>query len=142
MKRAPSLASVMTPFPHAIDAAESVAAARAMMQEHDFHHLPVTREGELVSVISTADITLSSRFESIDTEVPVAKICASPPYIVDIHTRLSEVVTQMAERRSDSALVTRQGKLVGILTHTDVSRLLARALRTMSGDAPGDDDVA
>jgi CBS domain-containing protein len=132
----------MTPFPHAIDAESSLEGARAMMAEHDFHHLPVMRDGDLVGVVSATDVARAVALGRMEPDVPIEKLCGAKPYVVDIRAPLADVVSKMAERGVDSALVTRQGKLVGILTHTDVSRLLARFLREMAGNAPDDDDVA
>ncbi len=142
MKKAPTLASVMTPFPHAISADKNVIQARAMMEEHDFHHLPVTKDEELVGIISSAHIDHALALDPGQSDLTVQKVCASRPYVVDIHSRLADIVTHMAETGLDSALVTRHGKLVGILTHSDVSRVLAELLRDLSGDAPDDDVVA
>jgi CBS domain-containing protein len=140
--RVPSLATVMTPFPHAIDAESSLDGASAMMAEHDFHHLPVIRDGELVGVVSATDVARAVALGRAERDVPIENFCATKPHVVDIRTALVDVVSQMADRGIDSVLVTRQGKLVGILTHTDVSRLLARFLHEIAGDGPDDDDVA
>ncbi len=142
MKRVPTLASVMTPFPHAISAVSNVVEARAMMEQHDFHHLPVTKDDDLVGVISSSHIDRALAIDARQTNLTVEKVCAARPYVVDIHTRLAEVVAHMADEGLDSALVTRNGKLVGILTHSDVSRVLSELLHELSGGPPGGDVVA
>ena len=59
MNRIPPIKAVMTPFPTSIDIADSLQAALAMMQEHEIRHLPVTEQGQLVSVITDRDIRLA-----------------------------------------------------------------------------------
>jgi CBS domain-containing protein len=126
----------MTPFPHAISADSNVVEARAMMEEHDFHHLPVTKNDELVGIISSGHIDRALALDSRQSDLTVQKVCAVRPYVADIHARLADVVTHMADQGLDSALVTRNGKLVGILTHSDVSRVLSQLLHELSDDPP------
>ena len=52
MNRPPRLASVMTPFPYSLDAGACIGEARAMMDEHGVHHLPVMAGGEIVGVVT------------------------------------------------------------------------------------------
>ena len=51
-KPLPQLKTAMTPFPHAIDIEADIGAARAVLVEHDFHHLPVTEAGQLVGMLT------------------------------------------------------------------------------------------
>jgi len=135
----PSLAVVMTPFPHSIDIDGTLAAARAMMKEHNVHHLPVTSQGELVGSVSRRDLTVAVLNDTDDP--PLGKVMQRNPFVAAIKTPLDQVVHEMSQRRIDAALVTRNGKLVGILTHTDVAKLLAQALRDQF-PTPGDDEIA
>lgn len=144
MKRAPALTSVMTPFPYSIEGHESIARAEAMMDEHAIRHLPVTEDRELVGVLSDRDIRVARRVgagAANGAELSVAAVCSRPPYVVEMSSALDEVVLEMAERGIGSAVVVRQGKLAGILTTTDVCRVLSRVLREIA-PPPGDDDVA
>ena len=52
--------------------------------------------------------------------------------MVDLHTRLDQVVIEMAKRRVGSALVVRDGRLAGILTATDVCRLYGELLTQLA----------
>ena len=137
MNRIPTLKSAMTPFPWWIGIDEPLLVAREMMQAHKVRHLPVKSQGQLVSVISDRDIKFA-----LDPELGlppresmrVRDVCVFTPYIVDIETRLDVVVETMAERRIGSAIVTREGKLVGIFTSADACRAFGRLLREMRGD--------
>jgi CBS domain-containing protein len=55
--------------------------------------------------------------------------------------RLDRVLERMATDHVGAALVARRGKLVGIITFTDASRLFAGWLRARFPD-PGNDDAA
>ena len=58
MKRIPSIKTVMTPFPHAVDAAADVDEALEFMREHSIRHLPVTEAGVLIGMVSDRDLKL------------------------------------------------------------------------------------
>ncbi len=132
----------MTPFPYSIEAAESVATAAEVMAEHDIRHLPVTRQGDLIGLLSDADVRVARGLEAeVRTDVSVGSVCAMDPYVVDISARLDEVVDQMSDRHLHACIVTRKTKLAGILTTTDVCRLLREHLRA-SVPPPPPSDIA
>lgn len=54
-------ASVMTPGPHSIEESATVFDAALLMARHAIRHLPVTRGGELVGVISERDLFAAQR---------------------------------------------------------------------------------
>ena len=55
----------------------------------------------------------------------------------DIDTRLDVVLTEMADRHIGSALVTRKGRMAGVLTVTDVCRTFSEYLREFYPDDGG-----
>ncbi|MDD9943066.1 MAG: CBS domain-containing protein [Myxococcales bacterium] len=134
-----SLKRVMTPFPHAVDTNASVTEAIDLMEEHGIHHLPVTDSGRLHGIVSDADLRVARAVGGgtrLDPSMPVGLICTMNPYVAPLDTPLAEVATTMASRRLGSALVTRNGKLVGILTTTDVCRALAELLGSVPPEDP------
>lgn len=131
----PTLAGAMSPFPSSISPEATLWDAREMMQSHRIHHLPVTHDGEILGVIRAEDLFLADNLAPHRAaETRVHAVYARDPYVVDIHTRLEVVARAMAERRCSSVIVTRRGKLAGILTHTDVCRVLADLLDELTPD--------
>jgi len=123
----------MTPFPYSVDINASVDEALRFMREHKIRHLPVTDNGELSGVVSDRDIKLMlgpdfAYPEASDLKVRTAM--AADSYIVDLSTPLDDVLSHMAEHRLGSAVVTRNGKLVGVFTSTDACRVFAEQLRS------------
>lgn len=142
MKSIPTLAITMTPFPHSIDVNQPIADAMAMMEEHGFHHLPVTEESQLVGVLSERDIRfLDSPFSSasLTDELFVKDVYTSRAFVVDIHDSLEDVLQIMAEKHLGSALVTKNGKLAGILTQIDVYRKFAELIHKLKARPEGND---
>lgn len=131
----------MTPFPYSVAANEDLGVARAMMESHDIHDLPVLRDGVLAGVLSARDVALGfDVFGAANTAIPlqVWTMCTREPYVVEIDVPLAEVADEMANRRIGCALVTKHGKLAGILTVTDVCRALAALLRELGPRDDGD----
>jgi acetoin utilization protein AcuB len=122
MQHLPTLKSLMTPFPYAIDVDASLAQAHEMMTEHAIRHLPVTQEGQLVGVVTDRDIPLHTRSQLTQDDLRVRDVYVSEPYVVDLNERLDTVLLQMATRHIGSALVVRRGRLAGIFTAIDACR--------------------
>ena len=136
MKTKPQLKTAMTPFPYAVDVRESVSEAKALMEVHGVRHLPVTRDHELVGVLSERDL-LHAR----PGDAQVQDIYSADPYIADLEEPIDNVLETMAERHIGCALITRKGNLAGVFTNTDACRCFAAHLRALFPE-PGDDDAA
>jgi len=133
MSRAPRLAAVMTPFPYSVSADAPLAEARALMAAHGVHHLPVMEHDAIVGVLTARGAS------SGDADTAVGEVCVADPYVVDLHLLLSEVLAHMAERRIGSAIVTRDGRLAGVLTWVDVCRAFAEHLHALDPAPEGGD---
>jgi CBS domain-containing protein len=137
MNRVPLLKTVMTPFPWWVGIDEPLLKAREMMRQHKVRHLPVKADGRLVSVVTDRDLKFAL---DPDLGLPpresmrVRDVCVFTAYIVDIETRLEAVLETMAERRIGSAIVTKDDKLVGIVTSPDICRALATLIRDLRGE--------
>lgn len=140
MKHLPTVATTMTPFPHAIDMNEPLAQARAMMQEQGFHHLPVTEGGQVIGILSENELRhVGGPFSGMSamSDLMVKDICNTRVFTIDIHDRLDLVLSIMAEKHIDAAVVTRMGKLAGILTASDCMRKFAEVLESLRPPSGG-----
>lgn len=128
----PSIKTVMTPFPYAVDIDDPVTRAEEIMREHGLRHVPVEEAGELVGVATHRDIALLVN-PALDAKsrarIRVRSVCTLHPYVVDLNASLAEVLFEMAGRHIGSTLVVRKGKLVGIFTVTDACRTLGAILK-------------
>jgi CBS domain-containing protein len=100
------------------------------MAEHHIRHLPVVVDGRPAGVITDQDIRRAIAVVGSGAEPCVGDLALSEAYQVDISTPLDLVLSEMADRLLDSALVLKGGKLVGIFTATDACRAFARFLRS------------
>lgn len=137
----PTIKSVMTPFPYAVDIEDPVTRAEDIMHDHGLRHVPVEEKGELVGVATHRDIALLVN-PALDRahrqKIRVRQVCTRDPYVVDLNAPLDAVVAEMAARHIGSALVVRKAKLVGIFTVTDACTTLAGILRARFAPPGGD----
>ena len=132
MKRIPAIKSVMTPFPFSVDVNESIEQAKQFMQEHHIRHLPVTKEEELVGILTDRDINgciSTGQGDLKESNILVKDVYTDNPFIVDLNERLDNVLSSMANKHIESVLVTRSGKLAGVFTAMDACRNFAQHLR-------------
>lgn len=133
------VATVMTPFPYSVDAREDLRTAHAMMKEHGIRHLPVMREGKLEGIVSERELEVAlGVISERDPEVllPVWAVCHRNPYTVDLDVPIAEVADAMANQHIGSVLVTRKGKLAGIITTVDICRAFAELMRSKHAGLP------
>lgn len=142
MKRRPQIVAFMTPFPYSIDVDAPLKDAHKLMHEHHFRHLPVTRAGDIVGVLTDRDIklVLGPDFDyPNESELRVRDAYVERPCVVNASTPVAIVARTMAENHIGSAIVTKNDKLVGIFTVTDACRALAEVL---AGPGEQSDDAA
>ncbi|OUR90231.1 hypothetical protein A9Q81_19750 [Gammaproteobacteria bacterium 42_54_T18] len=142
MKKLPTIMAIMSPFPHSIEGSQSLSQASLMMRENNVNHLPVTDIGQLIGVVSTEDLKIgSSAFVPTGASVDliVKDVCSSKIYLADIYDPLEAVLRVMSEKHVDSAIVMKNDKLAGILTHSDICRSYAELLAKLSPNSNGDD---
>ena len=136
-----TLRSFMTPAPHTIGAAETLATARALMRRHHIRHLPVLEAGQLVGILSERDLLLIAGLPGMELErVAVAEAMTPDPRCISPDSSLEWVVAEMAQARLGSIIVVDDERVVGIFTTIDALRalgeLLARARRRQRSDEP------
>ncbi len=130
-KPIPAVQKFMTTLPHTIGSDQPMAVAHKMMRTHGVRHLPVLGVGGLVGILSDGDLNLIETLRDVDpNKVLVEDAMSQDVYAVTPATLVDEVVSTMAERKLGSAVVTDNGKVVGIFTTVDACRAFADMLHT------------
>lgn len=145
LKSIPPIKALMTPFPYFIDLDAPLARAREMMGPQHIRHLPVMSAGQLVGVVTEAAITRTAEAgqrEPSGEDLLVRDVAQLEPYIVDLSVPADVVLTQMAQRHTDVAVVVKEDRLAGIFTMTDAYRAFADYLRTQFPNLSGGDEAA
>ena len=108
------------------------------MNSESIRHLPVVSEGQLVGMLSERDLKLAFAIAATtesEESLTVGDVCNLEALVVEYDTPIDQVLLQLSELRVGSALVTRNGKLVGILTTSDIFRSFAEFLKMAYPDA-------
>lgn len=115
------------------------------MMERKIHHLPVVENHELKGLISDRDIKLllGPEFDYPDPkELTVEDAMVDDPYVVDSETSVITVLDELAMRHIGAALVTKQGRLVGIFSTSDACREFSSWLKQEFFGSIGGSDIA
>jgi acetoin utilization protein AcuB len=114
----------------------SVLDARALMAKERIRHLPVTdSNGELLGIVTDRDIrlTLPSPATTLSVwemnhllaKLAVGDVMTKSPITVDPDRDAREAAWLMLEQKIGALPVLKEGRLVGILTETDLLRAFA-----------------
>lgn len=103
-----------------------LADAAKTMIDKDIHALVVIEADKAVGVLSQTDLVLARQGRSPDEArvLKVSEVMTAGCATVDGGTKLSHAITEMMKRRIHRLIVTEGGKPIGVLSMTDVVRLL------------------
>lgn len=115
------IGDVMTPNPITIGPRENCAKAREKLRSHHIHHLVVVEDGQVVGAISVRELT-AKRDHELVRDLMVDDIALGS---ADITVR--EAASLMIGRGSGCLpILDKSGRVVGIVTTTDLLRLMSR----------------
>jgi CBS domain-containing protein len=123
-----------------IEEAASCREAIALMCRHKIRHLPVVdRRGRLCGIVTDRDLRHhlftpavfraigSVPVDALLAGVPVSRIMSAPVVSVDPDAELEEAARRMLEDKLGSLPVVDDGRIVGIVTETDLLRRIVGA---------------
>lgn len=117
--------------PVTIDPSATLAAAQEMMRENEVRRLPVVERGELVGIITHSDILrqIPASIDETDddtrlllTQRTVREVMTYSPITINPSATIQEAAERMLEYQISGLPVVRNGKVVGIITESDIFR--------------------
>jgi acetoin utilization protein AcuB len=128
-----------------VDENDSMKRAMDLLKEREIRHLPVLKGGErLVGIVSERDIKQASPSPATALEireiyylldkVKVKQIMTRRPYTISPTAPIEEAALIMREKKIGCLPVVDDGRLVGILTETDI---LDAFIESMGVSGPG-----
>ena len=97
---------------------ETIAIARDRLREHQIHHLLVVESGDVVGVIAMRDLAGKPEKTRVD-EVMTREVAT-----IDADASLRRAASLMIRGTTGCLPVFEEGKLTGIITTTDLMRVL------------------
>lgn len=127
-----TVSSLMTPNPVVVDWRAGLDEAYRILQRFPFRHLPVVEGETLIGVVSDHDLFHAAlvlqkesgrgrqSLQSLCEGCPVGDVIRSAPETVSTEDSHARVVRLMLDNEIDALPVTSDGRLVGIVTSTDL----------------------
>ena len=124
---------LMTKDPITIGAGLSLDDAYALMAAHDIRRLPVVQHGKLAGIVTLGDIRRALSFAMTGgaangglgaAALTVADIMSPDPITVAPGDTIQEAAEQMLENQVSALPVVEDGRVVGIVTESDIFRLV------------------
>lgn len=125
----PLLSTVMSDDVVAIDVEARLPTALHVMATTGIRHLPVVERGRCVGMLVETDLIrcLAGEGHTFATAVTTTvRHVNRPAAELPPHARVSDAARSISGDVSDAVLVTDHGRVLGIVTATDLVRLLAR----------------
>lgn len=125
---------VMTPNPVTVTLEATLADVWDVMREADIRHVPVTRGGSLIGMLSDRDLASLDIGRALTSEradtlrralaTPVVSTMSSDVISVDTEADLGDVIDLMIENRIGAVpvIVSDTRELLGIVSYVDVMR--------------------
>lgn len=125
----------MTADPIVMDENTSIMKATQLMKEHKIHRIPIVKNGRLVGIVSDRDIkeAAPSKATSLDvhelyyllSEIKVKDIMTKDPITLRPNDSVERAAVIMLENTiSGLPVVDDEGKVVGMITQTDIFKVM------------------
>ena len=131
----------MTPDPITMEPSGTLPEALALMAERNIRRLPIIEDGRLVGIVTRGDLrgaqasdaTSLSKFELnyLLERVTLESIMTRNPVTVTPETTIQDAASLMLRRKISGLPVMKNGRLMGIITESDIFRLVVRTWETL-----------
>lgn len=134
MKQRVPVSQIMTKELVVLNPTQSLYDAEKLFNKHSIRHIPVVEGDRVVGVISRSDLLrisyadLNENEETVDSVVydmyTLPQVMTRVPVTVESNTTIKEVAEILSKQSFHSIPVVEEGKLVGIVTTTDLINYL------------------
>lgn len=129
---------MMTKNPITVDSKTLVLEAQKIMRENKIRRLPVVDKGKLVGIITQHDLLMASpspatsfsvhELHYLLSKMKVSEIMKKNPVTITPDTPFEEALKIGQDRKIGSFPVVEKEKLIGMVTESDIVRVLTRSL--------------
>jgi CBS domain-containing protein len=128
--------------PIAVPPGTTIRAAAEKMRAAHISCLAITEGERLVGIVTARDFVNKVLAQGLDPSTPVSAVMAADPMVLGPDSLGSDVLNRMLEHRIGHLPVVDDGKLVGMITQTDLVRFQAVSSALLVRDAATAQTVA
>jgi CBS domain-containing protein len=131
------ISKIMTGQVITVDAESPLPDVYRIVKENSIHHLPVLRDGKLAGIISRTDLervsfvndphaknVVSAMWDFLRTE----NLMTRSPLTIQVHETIKDAAAVFVEGKIHALPVVDSGKVVGIVSTTDMIRYLLESM--------------
>lgn len=117
---------------------QNLKEALGVMQRHHIRHVPVVEAEKVVGIVTDRDVRRATpsllsgadqeQYERVLTGTKVSQVMTRNPYTVTPSMKVRDVVKILLDRKFESVPVVESNRLVGIMTVTDMLKVLVDLL--------------
>jgi CBS domain-containing protein/nucleotide-binding universal stress UspA family protein len=126
----PTVGGVMRQTPVTITQEETLAAAHALMARHGVHQLPVVEDGALIGIVAERDLHAHLGYLE---RTKVDAVMTREPLTVAPTDSAQQAARILIEQNINALPVVREDRLVGVVSKTDLLRVLVNLLGKRTG---------
>jgi signal-transduction protein with cAMP-binding, CBS, and nucleotidyltransferase domain len=124
--------NMMTENIISVEALAALNEAVEVMVEKGIGSVVVTRDGEMVGILTERDVLKKFCLDSQCAIINVGEVMSSPLITIDGGATLGEAADLMAEKKIRRLAVTENGKIRGLITERDVMRATLDVFRKLA----------
>jgi len=128
------LRSLLERVPITIERATSLRDAAKLMRHHDISCLLVVQGDALVGILTTGDLRDRVVAEGLDVDGPADAVMTPAPVTLEADSPAFDALLTMTQRGISHLPVTDKGRLVGVITNTNLVRQQTQSAVFMVGD--------
>jgi len=118
-----------------VDVNDSMQYAIRLLKEHNIRGLPVMQNGKLVGIVTDRDLKRASASDATTLEIhellyliskiKIKEIMTKNPITIPLDYTIDEAAAILLDNKlSGAPVVDNEGKVVGVITQTDIFRVL------------------
>jgi len=125
---------IMTTAPVTVGPEDSLQHALDLLEKYQIHELPVAEHGRLIGIVTDGDLKLMTpayplfptqeEIRQALRDLKVAEAMTVEPITISPEATLLEATTQLYERSIGSLLVAEEDRLLGIISVSDILRIV------------------
>ncbi|MBI5954977.1 MAG: CBS domain-containing protein [Chloroflexi bacterium] len=118
----------------------SIPEALAFFKKHQIHRAPVMKDGKMMGIVTESDLLNASpspvstlsvwEMNYLMSKVPVKQVMTKKVITVEVGTPIEDAAHVMVDAKIGGMPVTKDGRIVGIITETDLFKVFMELMGT------------